>query len=157
MPGSARGEKNKVGGLLPKSDPEIIPGTMSGCIPGELPAENPREKTEDADRHGKVKSENGLCVQGENLSCAQAFSFWQSFSFRKEIITRHSCRQAARSGTHQPSGGRPPGNGAGNIHGDTRAAHHGAARQERWRVLASGWRVRVEPERGGFGFISCRN
>ena len=84
MPGSARGEKSKVGGLLPKSDPEILPGTMSGRIPGELPAENPREKTEDADRHGKVKTENGLCVQGENLSCTQAFSFWQSFSFRKE-------------------------------------------------------------------------
>lgn len=157
MPGSARGEKNKVGGPLPKSDPEILPGTMSGRIPGELPAENPREKTEDADRHGKAEKENGLCVQGESIPCAQAFFFWQSFSLRKEIITRRSCSQAALSGTHQPSGGRPPGSEAGNIHGAHERSTTGAARQERWRVLESKWRVGVEPERGGFGFILCRN
>lgn len=104
MPGSARGEKNKVGGLLPKSDPEILPGTMSGCVPGEMPAENPREKTEDADRHGKVKTGNGLCVQGENLSCAQALSFFAELLLSEGIIRRRSCRQAAISGTHQPSG-----------------------------------------------------
>lgn len=130
-----------MGGLLPKSDPEILPGTMSGCIPGELPAENPRKKTEDADGYGEAKKENGLCVQGESIPCAQAFFFWQSLSLRKEIIRRRSCSLAAPSGTHQPSGGRPPGNGAGNIHGDTRAAHHGAVARNTGEYL----RVDGEP------------
>ena len=136
-----------MGGLLPKSDPEILPGTMSGCIPGELPAENPREKTEDADRHGKVKTENGLCVQGENLSCAQAFFFWQSFSLRKGIIRRRSCSQAARSGTHQPSGVGLPEAGSEISTGMHRPRTTGQLTRnagEYWRVDGeSGWNQSV--------------
>jgi len=100
-------------------------------------------KTEDADGHGKVEKENGLCVQGESIPCAQAFFFWQSFSLRKEIITWRSCSQAALSGTHQPSGGRPPGSGAGNIHGARERSTTGQLARnagEYWRANGeSGW------------------